>query len=470
MKRYLSLLLLAPLLAACGSTTVALEPSPVRPTAAPPTSLPATVSIPPTTASTSLPATSVPPTVLPATVVPATAIPTAAQATVVPATAVPAAAPATVAPPAPQGTALLFLRGGDLWRHQVADGTEQLLASGVRSFAPNGDGTLIAAVRVVEGRSDLWLLDTATEQLLNLTNDARSEGTPSWAPDGSWAYASSAAPLPERLDWNSWSAWCGQSEVRVRSLADDADLIVGAGCDPAFAPDGKRLAFATPPERQEASGGVANSIRLVNRQGQNGWNFARAEGPDAAGAVPTGRLVYGPSFSPDGGNLAFERFVGYQSLVDLALTEMAPSFKGGGTLLAAGAGWHRPAGFVGDEGMLAVAEHNYSDARGFGGYEPWSVRVLRLGEVGSVQLPEGKRETGAQQVALLLRAQSAAWQPGTSSLALLVPTGWREDIGANEPAFPNEAPGEVRLWREQEGAGAPIVENVDFASPLAWTN
>ncbi len=90
---------------------------------------------------------------------------------------------------------------------------------------------------------------------------------------------------------------------------------------------------------------VGNSIRLINRQGQNGWDFAKAASVDAP-EPNAGRLVYAPAFSPDGAQVVYQRFLGYQVLVDINLSQIAGSFDGGGQVLADGAGWLLPARFA----------------------------------------------------------------------------------------------------------------------------
>jgi hypothetical protein len=282
-------------------------------------------------------------------------------------------------------------------------------------------------------------------------------------PDGlAVVYASSVAQRPATFDWPSWSNWCAQSEVRLRDMRTGAEQTLGAGCDPAIAPDGKRIAFATPPQRSEGPGGAGNSIRLVNRQGQNGWDFAKA------GSGDDSLLVHAPAWSPDGATVSFQRFVGYRALTDVAMTESAPAFKGGGELLDVGAGWLRALRQAPGAQLAAVAEHNYSDARGWGGYELYAVRVLRLGERGVVAMPEGSLPTEAVVVADVPRAQRAAWQPAGSALALLLPTNWSVEVSAQQAVYSAEAPGEVRRWTEGGGVGEVLASNVDFDSPLAW--
>jgi Tol biopolymer transport system component len=259
--------------------------------------------------------------------------------------------------------------------------------------------------------------------------------------------------------------------VLLLDLASGQERALGAGCDPAFSPDGKRVAFATAPSRVEDSSspdaplGVGNAIRLVNRQGQNGWNFATAGDP----AKPEGgKVVFAPAWSPDGRQLAYQRFVGYQALVDILYTEIGNSFAGKGQKIAFGAGWLLSPRISPVGGLLANIDNNDSDARGWGGYEQWSVEVMRLGGQRNVALPEGPTELASTSIDQLARAQQVAWSPDGVTLAVQLPSGWQPNLQQNEPLFTEAKAGE--LWRWVPGRQSPqkLTDNVDFASPLLW--
>jgi Tol biopolymer transport system component len=362
----------------------------------------------------------------------------------------------------------LFLREGNLWRHNLADGAELQLATAVHAFAASPDGRWLAVVRIVEERADLWLLRPDGTELRRLTDDARAEGSLVWSPAGDQLlYATAAAaPLPHTPDWFTWTAWCRASEVRALALEGGEPLSLGLGCDPAISADGKRIAFATPPQRLDpsmsgASAGIVNSVRLVNRQGGNGWDFTTAPGTGVGGL-----LVYAPSWSPDSQQLAFQRFVGYQALTDLNYTEVAGSFQGGGELAGVGAGWLFAPRYSSDGRFLLISEHNYSNAAGASGYQAWSLRLLDLAKPDSIALPEGTRGTVASELVRLNQAQQALWLPGEAAAAVLLPVGWS---ASQAPLAGGAAvPGEVRRWTSEGGVGELLVNEVDFASPLGW--
>jgi Tol biopolymer transport system component len=269
----------------------------------------------------------------------------------------------------------------------------------------------------------------------------------------------------------AWSAWCVNSEVRLLSLNDVNEASFGPGCDPSFSPDGKRIAYATPPNgAQEGSPlrGIQNTIRLINRQGQNGWNFAVADGGAGDNPAKSGLLVYAPAWSPDGGRIVYHRFLGYQALVDLDLTEIAGSFDGKGKPIDSGAGWLLPARFAPDRQSVAITEHNPGDARGFGGYDNWAVTVTSLGGSREIALPTGALTAVGQRVDRLPRGQAAAWSPDGAALVVELPPGWNPNLSPDEPVNADGQPGEIWRWQPGSAPAELLVQGVDFASPLAW--
>jgi hypothetical protein len=411
---------------------------------------------------------------------PATTVPAAPTATVptLPATTVPTEPPPSPVPPqtATAGE-LLFLRQGVLIAYDPQARVERVLADAVRDFAATPDGTRIALVRELPAGTDLWLVQRDGQGLVQLTRDGaeRSEATPAWASDGTLVvFAAAATTEPYTRQWPAWAAWCAQSEVIALDPATGATQTFGSGCDPAIAPDGKRIAYATPPTAAEPGlesfgATIANTIRLVNRQGENGWDIAIASGaPEGPNA---GRLVYAPAWSPDGAQLAYQRFFGNQVEVDINITEVTRSFEQRGEAMSLGAGWLLPPVFAPNGSSLVISEHNFSDARGFGGYDAWSAGVIALAGSREVGMPFGNvTMAGTPAGEPLARAQRAVWSPAGDALAVQLPPGWRADLPQNEPLDPAGGERLGELWRWTPG-GEPqelLVADVDFASPLAW--
>ena len=385
-------------------------------------------------------------------------------------TAVPAAT-RTPAPGVPTATpagyvgVILFLRDGALVSLDTVLG-ETVLASGVSDFTAVAGSQVIALVRGSGPMAEIWTIRRDGSALTQVTKDARANATPSLAPDGSAVvYASASAAEPYARAWPDWGQWCATSEVRLTELPSGSTRILGKGCDPAFGPDGKRIAFATPPTAgSDAPNSSTNAIRLVNRQGANGWNFAKA-----TGTLETGLLVYAPAWSPDGTQVSYHRFLGYQSLVDIGMSMVAPSFKGGGSAFYSGAGWQYPARFTPDGRFVAISEDNYSDARGFGGYNNWSVSVMSLTGSRSIDLPSGNTTLVGDKIVTLPLAQSGTWQPGIAAMAVILPTGWKPNLPTDKPFGDGTAKqGDLWYWF----VGAPpvkrLAEKVDFGSPVVW--
>jgi Tol biopolymer transport system component len=334
---------------------------------------------------------------------------------------------------------------------------------------------VIAVVRETGRQFDVWTVQRDGNNLRRITDDRAVEGSLSWSPDGAaliFAAADASESLPQT--WPEWALWCSASQIVVLDIASGQRQALANGCDPALSPDGRRIAYSAPPTlRDPALAGGApvagNAIRLINRRGENAWNFARADGADAP-APNTGMLVYAPAWSPDGASVTYHRYVGMQVEVDINLSEMGGSFEGKGRPFAEGAGWLLPARFAPDGRRVAVVEHNYSDARGFGGYDDWSVQVVTLDGSRAVDLPQGPVTMLGGSATRLPRAASAAWSPDGTRLAVLLPPGWRPDAPLNEPFDPTGAasPGEIWLWQPGAAPSIRLIGNVDFASPIAW--
>jgi len=372
------------------------------------------------------------------------------------------------------------LRKGALIAFDTDTRKERQIADAVIDFAASPAGTSIALVRdlgkddINSHAIDLWVVQRDGGQLTQLTKDGVDliEATPSWSPDGlALVYAAADASDPYSRTWPSWSLWCTASTIHLLDLPTRADQSFGSGCDPVFSPDGKRIAYAAPPSKSEPdiNNGptIVNSIRLINRQGQHGWDFAKAQG-SAASPPHTGRLVYAPAWSPDGQQIVYHRFLGYQAVVDLNLTEIAGSFDGKGQPIDSGAGWLLPARFAPGRQSVAITENDPGDARGFGGYDNWAVTVTSLSGSREIALPTGALTAVGQQIDRLPRGQAAAWSPDGTALAVELPPGWKPNLSPDEPVNADGQPGEIWRWLPGSAPAERLVQGVDFASPLAW--
>lgn len=460
--------LLAPLvlagalvLAGCGGSPAAQPPVTTTATIASPVAAAPSATTVPTEAPTV-------PTEVP------TEVPTVPPTEAPPVTAVPSAEPspsvtATSAPAATLGAEVLYLSEGVLQALDPASGAVRTLADEVRDVAATRDGRQLALVRGADSAAEIWLIDRAGDGLRQLTSNDRVESDLSWAPDGrSFVYTAAVQAPPFPPDYPQWSGWCAEGEARLYDLERNAELSLGAGCQPAFGPDGRRIVFVSPPEAV-APGfsftGARNAIRMVNRQGENAWSVALAEG----GGGSDGLLVYAPSWAPGSGQLAYQRFLGYQALVDINLTERSSSYQRRPAPLSVGAGWALPPRYAPDGRRMAVVGHNFSDARGLSGYNVWSVTVLDLQAESQVELPNATLSLEAAEIDQLTGATAAAWAPDGSALAVVLPAGWRPDVDLMDEAFPEDGPGELWLWLPGDAPPATrLAEDLDYGTPLLW--
>jgi len=370
------------------------------------------------------------------------------------------AQPSIVAPSYP--AEVLFTRNGALIALDPANGRERVLAAEARDVAVDAAGRQIA-VAYGQAVSIISRDDGETRTLVS----GRAVYGMSWAPDGlSLAFAAADDPPTLPLDWERWSRWCATATVYIVDLPTASEREIGPGCDPVFAPDGRRLAYTTSPAMQPdflPFPGQTNAIRLINRAGANAWNFATADG-----SPRQGYLVYGPTWSPDARQVAYQRFLGYQALVDINLTMIAGSSEGGGVPALAGAGWHRPPAFAPDGQTLASVEYNFSDARGFTGYDVWSLSIIALQGERREMLPGGDLTLRGQLTARIPRVTAAAWSPDGNALAVIVPSAWNPDADRNAPLYAETTAGEIWQLSPQGEPQRRLTTLVDYASPLIW--
>lgn len=469
--RYRSLLLIIALaLAGCGTEAAVAPPTaPPAPTEAPASAEPPTrapAALPTAPPEPTLPPPTAAPTSLPEPTPPPTALPTAPPEPTAPPTAIPTAAPTR--PSGPMGDEIAFLRGRALWALDLQSRGERKIADDVTDFVPAPGGEIIALVRGAGRQSEIWLVGRDGRGLRQATQNSRAETSVAWSPDrAALVYASADTDEPLASDWGSLPRWCAASEVRTLDLASGAEGVLAPGCEPAISPDGRRIAFTAPPSAAAPGAPdklpqVANSIRLINRRGENGWNFAKADGQSPIG---NGMFVYGPSWSPDGTQVIYHRFMGMQVEVDINLSEVGKSFEGKGVPIAEGAGVLAPARYAPGGRMVAIVRHDAGNARGLVGYGEWSTQLIQLDGTRSIFLPEGQMEVLGQDLGVIYGAQSVVWSPDGGRVALQLPIGWRPD---GDPESWGEGPGMIGRLTPGSGAVEPLVTGVDYGSPLAW--
>ncbi|HEX6060208.1 MAG TPA: Ig-like domain-containing protein [Gemmatimonadaceae bacterium] len=142
---------------------------------------------------------------------------------------------------------------------------------------------------------DLYVVNMNGMQMRRLTSMPGIEQEPAWSPDGT-RIAFSATGEDGRLD--IWVVNVDGSGLANLTAGMDAWVASHA---PAWSPDGERIAFAT------SFDGIAGAI----------WTM-RADGSDRVQLV--GDVAHGlaPSWSPDGARIAFHYFAGIATGMDIA--------------------------------------------------------------------------------------------------------------------------------------------------------
>ena len=108
------------------------------------------------------------------------------------------------------------------------------------SWSP--DGTKIAFDRVIDGNSDIWVMNADGSDQTNLTNDAETEDTelkPSWSPDGRIAFVRRSSVKPDVWNSDVWTMNAdGSGQIRLTmNLAEDTS--------PAWSPEGQYILFVS---------------------------------------------------------------------------------------------------------------------------------------------------------------------------------------------------------------------------------
>lgn len=374
--------------------------------------------------------------------------------------------PASIAPSI--GAEILFLRDGVLVALDPATAVERILADQVSDFAAAPGSDMLALVRNSEDAAEIWLVGRDGTNLRRLTSNNQIEAGLNWSPDGlKLAYTASSLPKPLAPDLIRWSAWCAAGEARMIAVAGEQEMALGVGCEPAFSPDGRHVAFTTPPTAYAAGADIlsaANTVSVVDSKGTNSMILAQSNGQGAA----NGLLVYGPAWSPDSMQVAYQRHLGYQSLIDANLTEIGGASPHQSEPIGFGAGWLLSPAYAPDGKRVVVVNHNYSDARGFEGYEAWQAQVLRLGEQEQLFLPDEPILLQAATEATLARVTAATWISSGTELAVVLPKGWNAQTSDQEALFPDKGPGELWIWRPGTLPEQRLAENLDFGSPILW--
>ena len=144
------------------------------------------------------------------------------------------------------------------------------------------DGKLLAYASDQSGNMDIWVVDARGGAPLRLTQDPGSDRDPAWFADGSAiAFESSRG---------------GQTSVwKVPRLGGPATMLIANAMQPAFSPDGKKIAFATTNPPDETRIGVASlddptRVEILTGPEDGIWGHRN------------------PAWSPDGNTICYNDF------------------------------------------------------------------------------------------------------------------------------------------------------------------
>ena len=263
----------------------------------------------------------------------------------------------------PDGAAIAFVSGGDIWEVPAAGGDARLLVSHPATesrplFSPDGKRLAFTSTRT--GAGDIYVVTIATGDLARLTFDDVAELVTGWSADGQWIYFSSnshelsgvtdvyrvpadgGTPMPVAADRYTSEYFAAPSPAgdvvaitaranagsqwwrKGHSHLDESEiwLVQHPAVPGAPVPGAPQYRQLTKGGAKDAwpmwSGDGKSLFFMSDRSGaQNIWNISGATAPGAtmpgaARQVTTfkeGRVLW-PSISRDGKTVAFERDFG----------------------------------------------------------------------------------------------------------------------------------------------------------------
>jgi Tol biopolymer transport system component len=140
---------------------------------------------------------------------------------------------------------------------------------------------------------DIWIVRSDGTEQRRLTDDATYDTGAAWSPDGSQLVFAASREAPGGIDPDN-DLYVVNADGTGRRLLVSAER--RSEFDPAWSPDGTRIAFATDIYRPDG---------LSHPEVELGLRTVRPDGTDERVIVPAGQLAYHSDWSPDGGSLAY---------------------------------------------------------------------------------------------------------------------------------------------------------------------
>ncbi|MDA8219692.1 MAG: hypothetical protein M0Z94_19005 [Dehalococcoidales bacterium] len=243
-------------------------------------------------------------------------------------TATPTITPSPTAVPPLKQSNVVVVWEGDLWRVAGADQQQRLTTNGGYSKPRwSADGQRIAFVRGEGTRAELGVMNADGSGRKMITTNNAEDTDPVWSP------RMNTLAFTRTADTN------GDGKVDVRDESEvwlvEADgsnpRYLATGHDPAWSPEGLRIAFATngiltdaPPYRRD------NAIAIVNTKGENQWSLVSvAKLPTEVKlgdfvASPGTTVLKSPAWHPNGQYMAFtsEGHTGLVLTISLRATDL----------------------------------------------------------------------------------------------------------------------------------------------------
>lgn len=348
---------------------------------------------------------------------------------------------ATPAPPSASSGLIFFERAGALWSYDVKAKNEQLIAEQGELARVSPNGTKIA---YLDNRT-LFVADRDGENRQALTQNVNE--APRWAPDSTALAVVSGSP-----DNRYPLACANDSQLIVVDLNSNTSTTIAQGCQPAWSPDGKRLAYVSPTIGDINEG--FNTVGLVGRQGQNGWTPVSAPVQNAAFPDPR-RIFYAPFWNRDGSALYSFGFIGYRILIDFSTIEQIDPINGG----------TKPIGLALDVQSASVRPNLRGDGAAFISLGAKGSPMLNLVHMGNqpqivnyIDIPievSALIDLGTEYVS------QATWAPAGEILALVV---CANDGFACTPG----GSGTIQLYDPKTKLSTPLIQNVDAEGSIDW--